>query len=67
MNAEKLTRTIFIRDNLEVLRCLDDKSVDFIYFDPPFNSNKNYGTPIGSKDASFHFMDSINQNSKSVS
>ena len=57
MNSEKLNRTIFIRDNLEVLRCLDDKTVDLIYLDPPFNSNKNYGSPIGSKAAGFHFKD----------
>ena len=57
VKAERLNRTIFIRDNLEVLRCLDDKSVDLIYLDPPFNSNKNYGSPIGSKEAGFHFKD----------
>ena len=52
-----LNRTIFIRDNLEVLRTFTDKSVDLIYLDPPFNSNKNYGSPIGSKAAGFHFKD----------
>lgn len=57
VNLEKLNRTIFIRDNLEVLRCLEDKTVDLIYLDPPFNSNKNYGAPIGSKTAGFHFKD----------
>lgn len=57
VNAEKLNRTIFIRDNLEVLRCLEKESVDLIYLDPPFNSNKNYGSPIGSKAAGFHFKD----------
>ena len=57
VDANKLNRTIFIRDNLEVLRTLADKSVDLIYLDPPFNSNKNYGAPIGSKQAGFHFKD----------
>ena len=57
MKAEKLNRTIFIRDNLEVLRGIDDKSVDLVYLDPPFNSNKNYGAPIGSKVAGKHFKD----------
>ena len=57
VNASKLNRTIFIRDNLEVLRCIEDKTVDLIYLDPPFNSNKNYGSPIGSKEAGFHFKD----------
>ena len=31
VNAEKLNRTIFIRDNLEVLRCLEDNCIDLIY------------------------------------
>ena len=57
VKAEKLNRTIFIRDNLDVLRCIDDQTVDLIYLDPPFNSNKKYGSPIGSKEAGFHFKD----------
>lgn len=57
MNARKLNRTLFIRDNLDILRTIKDKSVDLIYLDPPFNSNKNYGQPIGSKLAGFHFKD----------
>ena len=57
MDASKLNRTLFIRDNLEVLRGIQDKSVDLIYLDPPFNSNKNYGVPIGGKQAGFHFKD----------
>ena len=57
MKIEKLNRTLFIRDNLEVLRGLPDKSIDLIYIDPPFNSNKNYGAPIGSKAAGANFKD----------
>ena len=57
VNAGKLNRTIFIRDNLEILRTFEDGSVDLIYLDPPFNLNKNYGSPIGSKEAGFHFKD----------
>lgn len=53
----KLDRTLFIRNNLEVLRTIEDKTVDLIYLDPPFNSNKSYGSPIGSKEAGFHFKD----------
>ena len=41
-------RTIFSHDNLPVLRCIDTESVDLIYLDPPFNSNRNYAAPIGS-------------------
>ena len=36
-------RTLYEGDNLEVLRKMDRKSVDLIYLDPPFNSNKDYG------------------------
>ena len=56
-NTDKLNRHIFIKDNLEVLRAFDDESVDLIYLDPPFNSNKNYGAPIGSEAAGAHFKD----------
>ena len=57
VKAEKLNRTIFVRDNLEVLRCIEDNTVDLIYLDPPFNSNKNYGSPIGGTLAGEHFKD----------
>ena len=56
-NTDKLNRHIFIRDNLEVLRVFDDESVDLIYLDPPFNSNKNYHAPIGSDAGGAHFKD----------
>ena len=38
-NTESLTRTLFIHDNLPVLRGLDSESVDLIATDPPFNKN----------------------------
>ncbi|HLZ81728.1 MAG TPA: DNA methyltransferase [Ktedonobacteraceae bacterium] len=35
--------TLFYGDNLKVLReYISDESVDLIYLDPPFNSNRNY-------------------------
>ena len=36
------TRVIYCGDNLEQLGKLPDACVDFIYIDPPFNSNRNY-------------------------
>lgn len=36
------TRVIYCGDNLEQLKKLPDASVDLIYIDPPFNSNRNY-------------------------
>ena len=35
-------RTIYIGDNLDVMRDMPSSSVDLIYLDPPFNSNRNY-------------------------
>ena len=49
--------TIFTADNLPILRGMDSKSVDLIYLDPPFNSNRNYAAPIGSKAAGAEFKD----------
>ena len=40
-------RTLFISDNLPVLRGLNSETVDLIYLDPPFNSKKQYKAPIG--------------------
>jgi hypothetical protein len=36
------TRVIYCGDNLEQLAKLPNGSVDLIYIDPPFNSNRNY-------------------------
>ena len=35
-------KTIFIGDNLHIMRGMNSDSVDLIYLDPPFNSNRNY-------------------------
>ena len=36
------TRVIYCGDNLEQLKKLPDASIDLIYIDPPFNSNRTY-------------------------
>ena len=51
------SNTIFTRDNLEVLEGINSNSVDLIYLDPPFNSNRNYSAPIGSDAAGAAFVD----------
>jgi len=33
---------LLLGDNLEILKRLDSESVDLIYLDPPFFSNRNY-------------------------
>ena len=50
-------RTIWTGDNLAVLQGMDSDTVDLIYLDPPFNSNKNYAAPVGSKAAGASFKD----------
>ena len=49
--------TIFTRDNLDIMRGMDSESVDLIYLDPPFNSNRHYQAPIGSQAAGAEFKD----------
>ena len=50
-------RTLFTGDNLDILRGINDDSVDLVYLDPPFNSNRDYAAPIGSKAAGAAFKD----------
>ena len=50
-------RTIWTGDNLDILRGLNSDSVDLVYLDPPFNSNRNYAAPIGSAAAGVAFKD----------
>ena len=35
-------RHLHVGDNLEVMRGMEGETVDLVYLDPPFNSNKNY-------------------------
>lgn len=55
MNVEN--RTLFIADNLEIMRGMDSETIDLIYLDPPFNTNKQYKAPIGSKAEGAEFKD----------
>ena len=50
-------RTIFTGDNLDVMRGMNSDSVDLIYLDPPFNSNRIYSAPVGSEAAAAAFKD----------
>ena len=50
-------RTVFTGDNLDILRGMDTETVDLIYLDPPFNSNRHYAAPIGSEAAGAAFKD----------
>ena len=50
-------KTVFIGDNIDFMRGLNSESFDLVYLDPPFNSNRNYSAPIGSKAAGAAFKD----------
>ena len=49
--------TVWTSDNLAILRGLNSECVDLIYLDPPFNSNRNYSAPVGSRAAGASFKD----------
>ena len=55
MNVEN--RTLFIADNLDIMRGIDSDCIDLIYLDPPFNTKKQYKAPIGSPAAGASFKD----------
>ncbi len=46
--ANFTNRTVWVGDNLHVMRGINSECVDLIYLDPPFNSNQDYAAPIGS-------------------
>ncbi len=50
-------KTIFCKDNLDVLRGIDSETIDMIYLDPPFNSKKDWFSPIGSAAKGAGFKD----------
>ena len=50
-------KTIWTGDNLDILRGMNSETVDLIYLYPPFNSNRNYAAPVGSKAAGAAFKD----------
>ena len=50
-------RTLFIADNLDIMRGIDSETIDLIYLDPPFNTNKQYRAPISSLAAGASFKD----------
>lgn len=57
MAANFASGTVWTGDNLAVMRGMNDACVDLIYLDPPFNSNRHYEAPIGSKAAGAAFKD----------
>ena len=56
-DANFVNRTLWTGDNLDILRGLKSETVDLIYLDPPFNSNREYEAPVGSQAAGAAFKD----------
>ena len=57
-----LNRTLWIDDNLRVLRGINSECVDLIYLDPPFNTDRLYNAPLGSAAAGAKFDDTWTMN-----
>ncbi len=57
MQSTIKNRTVFCRDNLEILRGIDGDSVDLIYLDPPFNKKRQFIASIGSTAEGASFSD----------
>ena len=55
--AKRTQNTLYTNDNLYVLSGLNSGLVDLIYLDPPFNKNRMFSAPIGSKAAGASFKD----------
>ncbi len=50
-------RTLFVADNIRILRGMNSESVDCIATDPPFNKKRIFNAPLGSRQAAQRFDD----------
>ena len=57
MTANWRNRTLFVADNIFILRGMDSESVDCIATDPPFNAKRVFNAPLGSRSAAQCFDD----------
>ncbi len=57
MQLNVKNRTIFCKDNLEILKGIDTETIDLIYLDPPFNKKKVFTAPIGTSAEGASFKD----------
>ena len=48
MQSTLKNRTIFCRDNIDVLQGINNETIDLVYLDPPFNKKRTFHAPIGS-------------------
>ena len=62
MNDSNVTnRTIFGRDNIDILEGINSDCIDLIYLDPPFNKKRVFTAPIGSSAEGARFKDIFRQ------
>ena len=57
MQSTIKNRTIFCKDNLDILQGINSNSIDLIYLDPPFNKKKVFTAPIDSSAEGASFSD----------
>ena len=57
-----MINTFIHGDNLEILRKIDDNSIDLIYLDPPFNSDRDYKGPKDKEGDEITFKDTWTYN-----
>ena len=57
MEPNWTNRTLWTGDNLDIMRGMNSETVDLIYLDPLFNSNRDYSAPIGSEAEGAAFKD----------
>ncbi len=57
MRRNLQNRTVFLGDNLNFLRAINDECIDLIYADPPFNKNKHFNAAQGSQAEGLGFAD----------
>ncbi len=61
MKSNLQNRSIYCRDNIDVLQNINSKCVDLLYLDPPFNKKKVFTAPIGSRAEGASFKDDFRE------
>ena len=59
--------SVWVGDNLPILRGMNDACVDLIYLDPPFNSGRTYEALAGSKATGASFKDAWSMSDSDIS
>ncbi len=57
MKSNLQNRSIYCKDNIDVLQGINSQCVDLLYLDPPFNKKKVFTAPIGSHAEGASFKD----------